>query len=265
MLVKHFYKVSLSRFQENWAPMHIAADRGRLDFCIFIAKVSASQRYKWSPLLFSAQAGHLEVSKFLYSTDIEDKTPRITPFQITAQHLAAKNGHLDIYQFLHENTNDINPVMQEDITPLHLAAQYGHFDVCKYICDNTMMVAPQRSDGMIPLFLAQHRFKFKVSTLLAERDTAAAANIVVINEFMRSVMYYVFKFTCIFIARDYFQYLSSGVSMHFNEFLYLVFYDAFMCVIIPVMLLLILVIQMILQNIVKDLRFSYWTGPKLEY
>ena len=169
MLVKDFYKVSSSRFQENWAPMHIAADRGRLDFCIFIAKVSASKRYEWSPLLFSAQAGHLEVSKFLYK-EIEDKTSKTISFQLTAQHLAAKNGHLEIYKFLHENTHDLNPLMQKRITPLHLAAQSGQIDVCKYICDNTVLVKPQRSDSLTPLHLALHRGHFKVARLLLERD-----------------------------------------------------------------------------------------------
>ena len=169
MLVKDFYKVSSSRFQENWAPLHIAADRGRLDFCIFIAKVSASKKYEWSPLLFSAQAGHLEVSKFLYK-EIEDKTSKTISFQLTAQHLAAKNGHLEIYKFLHENTHDLNPLMQKRITPLHLAAQSGQIDVCKYICDNTVLVKPHRSDSLTPLHLAVHRGHFKVARLLLERD-----------------------------------------------------------------------------------------------
>ena len=60
---------------------------------------------------------------------IEDNTPRTGPFQITAQHLAAKNGHLEIYKFLHESSHEINPIMQEGITPLHLAAQLGQFDL----------------------------------------------------------------------------------------------------------------------------------------
>ena len=108
--------------------MHIAAERGHLNFCILIAKC----KRKWSPLLFSAQAGHLDVFKFLYKK-IEDNTPRTGPFQITAQHLEGKNGHLEIYKFLHENSHEINPIMQEGITPLHCAAQLGQFDLCKHI------------------------------------------------------------------------------------------------------------------------------------
>ena len=170
ILVKEFYKYAASRLEENWNPLHIAAERGNIDFCKFIVKVSATKQYNFSPLLFSAQAGHLEVSKFLYN-EIEDKTHRTSLEQLTAQHLAAKNGHLEIYTFLHENSNDINPSMQRSITPLHLAAQYGHFDVCKYICDNTLIVAPCREfDEMTPLSLAIRRGHTKVARLLIERN-----------------------------------------------------------------------------------------------
>ena len=49
-------------------------------------------------------------------------------------------------KILHENSNDINPIMRELITPVHLATQYGHFDVCKYICDNSLLVWSLREE-----------------------------------------------------------------------------------------------------------------------
>ena len=168
-LVKDFYKYFPSRFEENWEPMHIVADCGHLEFCRFIAKVSTTKSYKFSPLLLSAQAGHIEVSRFLYE-EIEDKSHKRSTDQLSAQHLAAKNGHLEVYMFLHKNSNEINPSMQERITPLHLAAQYGHFDVSKYICDNTVHVGPETNDQLTPLSLAIHRGHFKIARLLFERD-----------------------------------------------------------------------------------------------
>ena len=170
ILVTDFYKSFPPRIKyRSWLPINIAADRGHLEFCRFFAKVSVTKSYKVS-LLLSAQAGHLEVSKFLHE-EIEDKNSLRTNQFITAQHLAAKNGHLEIYKFLHEKTNDINPLVKEFITPLHLAAQYNHFDVCKYICDNTVFVGPRRSDGITPLSLAAHRGHIKIARLLIERDT----------------------------------------------------------------------------------------------
>ena len=168
-LVKDFYKSFPPRFEENWNPMHIASERGHLDFCRFITKLSTTKSYKFSPLLLSAQAGHLNVSKFLYEK-IEDKNHRTNTDQLSAQHLAAKNGHLEVYMFLHKNSNEINPSMQERITPLHLAAQYGQFDVSKYICDNTVHVGPETNEQLTPLSLAIHRGHFKIARLLIERD-----------------------------------------------------------------------------------------------
>jgi len=263
ILVKDFYKALSSRFEENWSPMHIAAERGHLDFCKFMAKVSVTKSFKWSPLLFSAQAGHLEVSKYLYS-EIDNKTPRIGPFQISAQHLAAKNGHLDIFRFLHENMHVLNPAMEEGITPLHLAAQNGHFDVCKYICDTTQSNgAPQRSDFLTPRTLAQHKFHSKVVTLLFEREVNHfRANIDVIDVLsviLPKNLLYVSICMFLFLAMDIFQYPYSGVSKTFNEaierigkaFLMIPFFLAPM--------------TLILKNIVKDIWFSFWTSPKLDY
>ena len=119
-MVKEFHKAVPSRREGNWSAMHIAAERGHLDFCKVISKFSTIKSYEWSPLNFSAQEGHLEVSKFLFKEFEGNKDRRI--FGI-AQHLAAKNGRLEIYKFLHESSKEINPFMQENITPLHLAAQ----------------------------------------------------------------------------------------------------------------------------------------------
>ena len=201
ILVKDFYKGFPSRFDNSWSPMHIAAERGHLDYCKFIAKVSFTKIYKLSPLLFSAQAGHLEVSKFLYKED-EDNNHRRNQFQLTAQYLAAKNGYLEIYKFLHEKSNDINPVMQELVTPLHLAAQYGHFQVCKYIHDNTMFVRPRRSDSMTPFFLATHRGHFKVARLLIERDPP-----ILVIEFLKEV----------FLKSMIFAYISMFIFILFPD------------------------------------------------
>ena len=85
-------------------------------------------------------------------------------------HLAAKNGHLEIFQLLHENLTDKNPIMDKGITPLHMAAKSGHLDVCKFICENPMHIRPMRNDGFIPLHLAAHRGQMKVTKLLIEND-----------------------------------------------------------------------------------------------
>ena len=161
------------RSEQRWSPMHIAAERGCLDFCQMIAKATPLKysqcQNKFTPIHFAAQAGHVEVYEFL-TENVADKNPT-TDRRLSPLHLAAKNGNLLIYQSICENALDINPTMDKNITPLHLAAQFGHFAVCKYICDNTWNVRPQRSfDGASPLSLAIPRGQIRIAKLLIRND-----------------------------------------------------------------------------------------------
>ena len=244
VLVKGFYRrLDKSRREYQWSPLHIAAERGHIEFCKSIAKFSAIKCSRWSPLHFSVQNGWLEVSKFLYK-EIEDKQP-IRIFH-GVQHLAAKNGHLDIYRFLHESLNDINPIMQEQITPLHFAAQYGHFDVCKYICDNTVLVNPLRCDGNTPLTLAVHRGHFKIARLLHGRNHPIDRIALII---------YFFSIIMALIFNIYEHQIFSG-----SFFLFCLYFGCFVYIMI-----LCIISALTIWEIVNDLRFCLWTSPKLVY
>ena len=242
ILVKEFYKAVPSRLGGNWSPMHIVAERGHLEFCEVIAKLSTIKSYEWSPLNFSVQAGHLEVSRFLYKEFKDNKDRSI--FKIV-QHLAAKNGHLEIYKFLHENTNEANPFMQESITPLHLTAQYGHFEVCQYICDNAF-VAPPRSDRNTPLTLALHRGHIKIARYLHERDSLWPRDDWLMFKIILFFLFCItlhYKFGKSLVFADTFKYISYIIS----ELPYPLFLVIFM------------------KNILKDMWFCFWTSPKLDY
>ena len=262
ILVKDFYKAFPSRFEDNWSPMHISAERGRLDFCKFIAKVSFTKIYKLSPLLFSVQNGHLEVSKFLYN-EVEHTNHKRNQFQLTAQYLAAKNGHLEIYKFLHEKSNDINPFMQHFITPLHLSAQYGHLQVCRYICDNSVFVGPRRSDGMTPFLLATHRGHFKVARLLIARDPPILPTGFLKKVFMM-FMVSLFPFIiCIFMVHWFGRFLRILV---FKECKLTATNGNFECLLEAciVFLLNLQIITVVFGIPLKDAWFSFWTSPKLK-
>ena len=226
ILVKDFYKAVPSRREFQWSPMHIAAERGDINFCKSIAKLGTIKSYKMSPLYFSAQAGHLDVSEFLYE-EFEDKQNGRTSGCV--QHIAAKNGHLQLYKFLHEKTDEINPIMKKRITPLHLAAQYGHFDICKYICDNTEFVRPLRSDLNTPLTLAVHRGHFKIARLLFKKDHP-----------MLRIAWILFVF------------------------IYCTLNGMFVSNIIPICILTLMFIGYV-WYILNDIRFCLWASPKLDY
>jgi hypothetical protein len=251
ILVKDFFNAVPSRFDGKWCPMHIAAERGDMEFCKFIAKVSILKDYELSPLVFSAQGGHLDVSKFLFK-EIEDKHPRRN-LEIV-QHIAAKNGHLDIYKLLHENWNDINPSYLEQITPLHLATQYGHFDVCQYICDNTGVVLPPRSDGNTPLTLAAHRGHIKIARLLHERDPFANCKTIL------TILYFLYIFLLILTATNLYSMASkSSWSPYDAEYLVGIFLMIFtICFVASLTMYIIF-------KILFDIWFCLWNTPKLDF
>jgi hypothetical protein len=173
ILVKEFYHSVPIRSEQKWSPMHVTAERGCLDLCKLIAKVTPlknpQSQNNFTPIHFAAQAGHLEVYEFL-TEDVEDKNPKADR-GLSTLHLVAKSDHLPIYQLICENALDINPIMEGGITPLHLAAQFGNFNVCKYICDNVGNVSPLRSyDLASPLTLAFHRGQIRIAKLLIEND-----------------------------------------------------------------------------------------------
>jgi ankyrin repeat protein len=71
---------------------------------------------------------------------------------VTALHMAAHNGKIDVCRYLVEDCGlDVN-AMTTDIprTPLFLAAVGGHLEVCKYIIGKTAKV----DEGEQPLFSA---------------------------------------------------------------------------------------------------------------
>ena len=245
-LVKDFNKAVPSRCKFRRCPMSIAAERGHMEFCKSFAKMNILSKYEcsyWS-LIFSAQAGHLDITKFLYK-EIEDKhTIRILKI---VQHIASKNGHLDIYKFLYENSNNINPIMTEGITPLHLAAQYGHFDVCKYICDNTMFVKPLRSDMSTPLTLAVHRGHIKIARLLHERDHPKCRI---------AWMTYYFFLTLFVIYH-----IVDGKLLSPDSLKYTIWMITLICFICSLTIVFIITAVKILN----DIWFCYRTSPTLDY
>ena len=48
---------------------------------------------------------------------------------------AAKYGHVQILQFLHENKNSLTSVSESNRTVLHIACDHGHIDACKYLVE----------------------------------------------------------------------------------------------------------------------------------
>ena len=90
-----------------------------------------------------------------------DENPQETPY-----HLAAANGHIEVYKFMMaRKLLGRNLTNRRGQFPLHHAAAYGHLDVCKLILDN----APNKNVckhkdmfGNSPLMLANQNNHSKI-------------------------------------------------------------------------------------------------------
>ena len=73
---------------------------------------------------------------------------------ITPIHLAAANGHLEVFKLLIKSTDNPNkPEFNEGKTPLHLAAEYGHVDIIKTLIK--YFLKPLDDEGDNPKQLAE--------------------------------------------------------------------------------------------------------------
>ena len=84
-----------------------------------------------------------------------EKVVDINPGSVTPLHLAARNGHLELCQFIMEKVEDQNPKAPRcGTTPLHLAAIKGHLNVCHYILGKVSDLNPKDANGPTPFFKA---------------------------------------------------------------------------------------------------------------
>ena len=158
------YKTNFMQFKESWRrslcqvpavkskELAIAAD----DF--FKYRKSRFDK-QWSPLHISAHNGSLEIYKY-----ISKKCGCINHVGdngVTAIHMAAGEGHLEIVKFIIDNLQDNNKnpgaTDPDGLTPLHLAALRGHFETCEFIMNLLTNKNPRTKGGWTPLHcVAEH-------------------------------------------------------------------------------------------------------------
>lgn len=65
---------------------------------------------------------------------------------LSALHLAAKGGFLDICEILFEESSKelaLDLTNTDERTPLHFAAMKGHLDICEFLVENGAILDPQ--------------------------------------------------------------------------------------------------------------------------
>ena len=91
---------------------------------------------QWSPFHIAAESGLMSLCTHVYcKTDIyrfENRNPG-NKNGGTPLHIAARRGHLEVYQFIMGKVEDKNPAANNGITLLHLAAMKGYLEICQII------------------------------------------------------------------------------------------------------------------------------------
>lgn len=88
--------------------------------------------------------------------------------QITALHVAATNGHVEILQLLLDRGGNVNAQDKSGLTPLMAAAELGNTVAVILLIDKKADVNLQDYDGLTPLFLATVTGQLDVARILLE-------------------------------------------------------------------------------------------------
>ena len=164
------WSITFKGGKKQWSPLHIAAERGNLQLCKYIVKITGdnnpSRKDGLTPLHLAAGKGHFEVCSFIME-NLEDKNPGNkrgkTPF-----HVAAETGHLSICKLIIQSIDEKNPIDKYGITPFHIAAELGYFEICQLITENIEVKNPTTIEGLTPLHLAALNGRFDVCNLIID-------------------------------------------------------------------------------------------------
>ena len=88
------------------------------------------KKLQWSPFFIAAAQGNLAFWKYTMERINYTNSKK---GGVTAFHIAARNGSLEICELIIDHLEDKNPADYNGITPFHNASEKGHFDVCKVI------------------------------------------------------------------------------------------------------------------------------------
>lgn len=89
--------------------------------------------------------------------------------RLPSQHLAARNNHLEVLEFLLDHGADVNAVIDDSWTPLHLAIRYGSSEGVRMLMDHGADVRLTPKQNSSPLTVALNYKLMKIVPLLLQK------------------------------------------------------------------------------------------------
>jgi ankyrin repeat protein len=167
-------------------PLHYAAQNGWLNLVEILLERGALKNSKssadtrmWTPCHLAAKFGHVDiVAKFFeYGVDKEEATA----FGLTALHIAAENGRVELAQFLLDSglRKDATTIPDNyEMTPLHYAVLGNHYDLAMLLIESGANKNAATNSGETALSFATSKdfTKLAISLLRSGCDRRNALN-----------------------------------------------------------------------------------------
>ena len=179
-------KIRLKDFPKSWKPViektpvekvkqiAIAVSRFFQENHLYYNFMQYNLASKFSLIVITAHHGDLALLQFIVNK-IKLKNFRQTD-RMSALHMVASEGHVDVYDLLTSKLRDKNPgktslLNRKGQTPLHRAAENGHFAICKLIIEGTGNKNPGeiKEDKDTPLHLAAANGHLEVCKLILNK------------------------------------------------------------------------------------------------
>ena len=158
LAAQEFFKRPQSRLKFQWSPLHIAAHIGSLEFYKYISRkckrANSVGDHGVTAIHMAARAGHLEIVRFIIE-NLQDQNQSASPCRIDSVPQLTCGDHF------HKN-----PQNTDGVTPLHLAALNGHFETCAFIIKLVSNRNPKDKNGNTPLHGAAKRGHLQIYKLI---------------------------------------------------------------------------------------------------
>jgi ankyrin repeat protein len=130
--------------------------------------VNALGLFMYSPLVTSAQNGHLAIIQYLVNHGANIN--QCHDDGKTALLISCRDGYLPVVQYLVKNGAHVNQSDNDGVTPLFLSSVNGHFQVVQYLVEHGANINQPDKNGATPLFMSSQNGHFLIVKFLVDNE-----------------------------------------------------------------------------------------------